>query len=142
MCWVPERAVSCVSDWAAWHSGRWCSVGTGLVHKRLLGGSTRLSSGLSAPPLPCALILAPLLWVCLNSLPHSNMYVLERVQHRVPEEALRVSAGAQPRGSSHKAPAPHSSPGPAPSASWLPWPGAGAMSQPSLVGPVLPDWPV
>ena len=70
-------------------------MGTGLVHKRLLGGSTRLS-GPSAPPLPCALILAPLLWVCLNSLPHSNMYVLERVQHRVPEEALRVSAGAQP----------------------------------------------
>lgn len=34
-------------------------------------------------------LLMPML---LNALPHPNMYVLERVQHRVPEEALRVSA--------------------------------------------------
>ncbi|KAL4693199.1 hypothetical protein H8959_017009 [Pygathrix nigripes] len=34
-------------------------------------------------------LLALLLRVRLNTCPHSNMYVLERVQHRVPEEALK-----------------------------------------------------
>lgn len=52
--------------------------------------------------------------VLLNALSHPNLYVLERVQHRVPEEALRVIAAL---------------PGPAPGppfpllvsqASWLP----------------------
>lgn len=50
-------------------------------------------------PCPCPkAILALLLWVRLNLRPHSNMYVLERVQHRVPEEALRVSASTRPSG--------------------------------------------
>lgn len=34
---------------------------------------------------------APPVRVLLNLQLHSNMYVLERVQHRVPEEALKVS---------------------------------------------------
>ncbi|KAB0398858.1 hypothetical protein E2I00_006052 [Balaenoptera physalus] len=37
-----------------------------------------------------------LLLVLLNALSHSNMYVLERVQHRVPEEALRAAAYRTP----------------------------------------------
>lgn len=40
----------------------------------------------------------------LDTPAHPNMYVLERVQHRVPEEALRVSAAAQPRGPRHQGP--------------------------------------
>lgn len=65
------------------------------------------------------------------------MYVLERVQHRVPEEALRVSAGT------HEAPAPCTPPPALHShTSWLPWPGCGAMSQPGLAWPVLQDGPV
>ena len=66
-------------------------------------------------------LLLPLL---LNALPHPNMYVLERVQHRVPEEALRVSAALP--GPSPGTPFPRLVPG----ASWLP--GRGAVSQPGL----------
>ena len=106
---VPGTGWVCGSEPAGVHPhGRVPSSSTALAVEGAVRGP--------GPPL--------LLPVLLNALPHPNMYVLERVQHRVPEEALRVSA-ARP------GPAP-GTPFPllVPEASWLP--GRGAVSQPGL----------